>query len=64
MSQQEVEQEKVKQVAGGAAGGDNREMMALMVEVADALADDTRRPSLAVAVPGGKGRAGQGKGRM
>lgn len=54
MSEQDEEQQQAKPVVGGAGGANSRGVVALMVEVADALADDTRRPSLAVAVPGGQ----------
>ncbi|XP_050698106.1 potassium channel subfamily K member 10-like isoform X2 [Eriocheir sinensis] len=54
MSEQDEVQQQAKPVVGGAGGANSRGVVALMVEVADALADDTRRPSLAVAVPGGQ----------
>lgn len=64
--QDEKQQQQSNQAVGGSGSADSRGVVALMVEVADALADDTRRPSLAVAVPGGKGERGdreKGRGR-
>lgn len=62
--QDEKQQQQSNQAVGGSGSADSRGVVALMVEVADALADDTRRPSLAVAVPGGKGeREDREKGR-